>query len=83
MRLWDVASHQQLATLTGHTGPVYGLAFSSDGGTLATASQEGTIRTWDLNTARVTARLCHIIGTVSRTEWTQLMPDLPYQPTCH
>jgi WD40 repeat protein len=32
VRLWDVASHQQLgAPLRGHTGGVYGVAFSPDG----------------------------------------------------
>ncbi|MEU3548677.1 hypothetical protein [Streptomyces longwoodensis] len=31
VRLWDTAGHRLLATLTGHTGAVRGVAFSPDG----------------------------------------------------
>ncbi len=69
--------------LTGHTSSVFGVAFSPDGHTLATTSDDGTARFWDPDVGRVNDRLCRIIGTVSRTQWDQLIPALPYQPTCH
>jgi WD40 repeat protein len=82
VKLWDVASHQLIATLTGHTNNVNGLAFSPDGHTLATGSADHTIRLWDLDTTRGTDQLCHIIGAPSRADWARLIPDLPYRPTC-
>jgi WD40 repeat protein len=46
IKLWNLASLQQTATLRGHTGPVDGLAFSRDGTLLASSSGDGTARLW-------------------------------------
>jgi WD40 repeat protein len=46
--LWDVASGQQTATLTGHTSDVNRASFAPDGRTLATVSDDGTVRLWNL-----------------------------------
>ena len=45
------------ATLGGHTGAVVGLAFSPDSKTLASASYDGTLKTWDMTTGKERATL--------------------------
>lgn len=52
VHLWDGQSGQKAHTLTGHTGPVFDAAFSSDGRFALTASFDGTARLWDVETGR-------------------------------
>jgi len=48
IEIWEVASGQKRADLTGH-GPIADLAFSSDDHCLASSSDDTTILIWDLN----------------------------------
>lgn len=52
IRLWDVATAQQIMVLQGHASWVVGLAFSPDGTMLASGAQDGTVRLWEVATSR-------------------------------
>ena len=62
--LWGLC-HPDLKTMQGHTGAVYGAAFSPDGATLASAGEDGTIRLWDVATCRPKAILAGHAGEVN------------------
>ena len=80
--LWNVDSQQLIATLTGHNEPVSVAAFSGNN-FLATASEDNTVRLWDLDEDAVTKKLCHIIGTVvSHEQWDSYLPLDTYRSTC-
>ena len=48
--LRDVSTGDPIRTLTGHTDNIVSLTFSPDGQTLASGSQDKTIRLWDIET---------------------------------
>jgi WD40 repeat protein/tRNA A-37 threonylcarbamoyl transferase component Bud32 len=48
VRLWNLETKQE-TTLLGHTGAIHGLAFSPTACVLATGSDDGTVRFWDLS----------------------------------
>ena len=47
VRLFDVASRQQVAELRGHTDYVHAVAWSPDGTRLVSGSGDFTVRIWD------------------------------------
>ena len=46
IKLWDMSKGKLLRTLSGHSGPVYGLAISPDGKLIASASR--SIKLWKM-----------------------------------
>ncbi|MYF56944.1 hypothetical protein F4225_14625, partial [Candidatus Poribacteria bacterium] len=50
IRLWDVATGENIHTFWGHNSDVQSLAFSPNGNMLASGSFDGTILVWDVDT---------------------------------
>ena len=48
VRLWDVESGAELRRFLGHTDKIWDMAVSSSGGFAVTASHDGTLRRWDI-----------------------------------
>ena len=57
MKLWDITTGKELATLKGHTDTVSSVAFDLYGKTLATGSGDRTVKLWDITTGKELATL--------------------------
>jgi WD40 repeat protein len=57
VRLWDVVSGSDVATLDDYRGGIRDVAFSPDGQFLATAGADGTVRLWDVTNGSFVATL--------------------------
>ena len=57
IRLWHIATHEQIHAFTGHNSRVSAANFSPDGTVLASASSDGTVRVWNIEKQRQVAVL--------------------------
>jgi WD40 repeat protein len=48
VRIWNAATGEEQAALTGHTGRVRAMAVAPDGSWLASGSDDGAVRIWDI-----------------------------------
>ncbi len=68
--VWELATGQQLATLTGHQAPINHAQFSPDSKQILTASQDRTVRLWEFEPVRM----------VKTFTYDQPMTRIRYQP---
>jgi WD40 repeat protein len=61
----DAQARQELATLKEHALGVISVAFSSDGKTLASGSNDNTVKLWDAQTRQQLATLDRITSVVN------------------
>jgi WD40 repeat protein len=66
VRRWDVATGQPLGKPCVHLREVYGVAFSPDGGLIATGSGDGKARLWDAKTDTLRTEFLAQGGNVGR-----------------
>ncbi len=76
IRIWELATGREVATLEGHQGRNRGLAFSRDGRLLASCSvdfgreKDSTIRVWDIANRREVRRFEGHLGMVNTLTFT-------------
>jgi WD40 repeat protein/tRNA A-37 threonylcarbamoyl transferase component Bud32 len=77
LRLWDVATGREVASVAAHPGVVRGLAFAPDGRTLASVGEDGSIRLWEV--AADGDALRHR-ATIARAHGGQAVNDIAFAP---
>ena len=83
--LWDVPMGRRITVVQDHFGPVYSVAFSLDGETLAGADANGTVRVWNVAyLVDLVQHLCAIVGrSLTHAEWDHyVLPGIAYQRAC-
>lgn len=53
IKMWDLETGKELATLTGHTKAVKAVVVHPDGRRLVSASEDETLKVWDIETQQV------------------------------
>ena len=64
VRVWDLSTGHEQASLAGHTGSVYAVAVAADGARAVSGGADGTVRVWDLSTGHEQASLAGHTGSV-------------------
>jgi WD40 repeat protein len=74
IRVWDVSTSsptygEKLFTFIGHADQILHLAWSADGSRIVSASQDGTVKIWDLTTGGELLTLLGHTGAVKQVAW--------------
>ena len=74
VKLWDVETKENIATLEGHTDGVTSVAFSPDGTMLASAYYDDPLKLWDVATGAIIATL------EGDTDWVNSVNSVAFSP---
>ena len=75
--LSDVHRHQLGTALNGHAGPVSSVAFNPSGGTLASATENGTVQLWDVRSSTLVGTVKGLTGIVDSVAFSPTGAPLP------
>lgn len=85
VRLWDTSDRsnprETAALLAEDRLTTSGIAFSPDGDRIAVAAAD-TTQLWDVRIPGILRRLCAESVPITRSQWTQYLPDRAYDPPC-
>ena len=83
IRLWDVATHELLGTLSADQKAIKNVVFSPKKGTLASVGEDESIVFWDVDFEGWSSRACRIANrNLTPKEWSTYFGKLPYRKTC-
>jgi WD40 repeat protein len=88
VQLWDLASLRALGSPISETAePVASMVFSPTGNALAFVGEHGAIKLWRgvlwSSSTELRDKVCKLVGEgLTRTEWADYVPGVPYQATC-
>ncbi|MGW4159955.1 TIR domain-containing protein [Streptomyces sp. NPDC004788] len=85
IRLWNLGVPAHPVEVTSLSGgglyPFATVGFSPDGRLLAVSGDRG-MRLWTVDQTTILQRLCAESPRITREQWTQYLPDRPYDPPC-
>ena len=72
LRLWNVATGEEVRSFSGHSGGIISIAFSPDGRFAASGATDNTIKLWEISTGQ---ELRSLIGHANEVKWAGFSPD--------
>ncbi|MEV4575322.1 WD40 repeat domain-containing serine/threonine protein kinase [Nonomuraea jabiensis] len=84
IQLWDPITPRKLgSSVAGADEPLMAAAFGSGGAVLRTIDEAGVLRTVSVDPERTAAAVCARAGrSLTRAEWQEYLPGLPYRKIC-